>query len=386
MTATITTFTAALPESFQMRRHSSQQDLLNAVSALQLLFQSGEQRDVEEAFRLTTTSKRAYEACYGYDSVDVDLKRLKGGSTSFMLTDDDAARAKVRRCGRCAGCSAIDCGSCKACADKKKFGGSNVKKQACEMRRCTHPITSPLQTSHPSGDLPFAAVALPPPLSEARAAELYKHAFACAPHNAPSATLAPYAQLQAVGGGGSVATKAASRRRFVRCGSCTGCTTPDCGVCRNCIDNPKFGGQGLKKKVRAVGRSTPREPVPARRKNGIRPCSHLPPSPSPLPPAPLQACILRPCRSPIHPSSETNGAAGVHLPLPSVSEVEPLQHVEATHFDLLPVGGELADGSPFANAAFASPAVQPAVDDALDRCMLGMLPSHAHEPVDFARL
>ena len=33
-----------------------------------------------------------------------------------------------------------------------------------------------------------------------------------------------------------------------RCGSCTGCTTTDCGTCQFCTDKPKFGGPGRKKR------------------------------------------------------------------------------------------------------------------------------------------
>jgi hypothetical protein len=238
MSATITTsVTSTVPDAYQMHRRSSQQDLLNAVSALQLLFASGQKRDADDAFRLS--SKRSLE-----HSADLDAegKRLKASPSS---ADDDAARAKARRCGRCAGCQATDCGSCKACVDKKKFGGANVKKQACEQRRCMQPVASPPGSKRLqlSPDFWLAPVSLPPPMSDMNIIANYA---------TDSTPPAPH----------PVATKAASRRRFVRCGSCTGCTTPDCGVCRNCIDNPKFGGPGAKKK----------------------------------------ACIHRPCRSPIHPS------------------------------------------------------------------------------------
>ncbi|KAG8470330.1 hypothetical protein KFE25_008751 [Diacronema lutheri] len=257
MSATITTVAAALPESFQLRRRSSQQDLLNAVSALQLLFQSGQHLDAEE-FRLS--NKRPSDQ--GID--EAEGKRVKGSSTSM---DDEAARNKPRRCGRCLGCQAIDCGSCKACIDKKKFGGANVKKQACEQRRCLQPISSPGKRSPLSPDVSFAPVALPPPMATADALGYECAAGMFATDSAPILLPPPQAS----------ASKASSRRRFVRCGSCTGCTTPDCGVCRNCIDNPKFGGPGAKKK----------------------------------------ACIHRPCRSPIHPSADAAALPSlVHAQLP----------------------------------------------------------------------
>ena len=32
-----------------------------------------------------------------------------------------------------------DCGECKNCVDKPKFGGRGIKKQACEQRACSNP-------------------------------------------------------------------------------------------------------------------------------------------------------------------------------------------------------------------------------------------------------
>ena len=33
-----------------------------------------------------------------------------------------------------------------------------------------------------------------------------------------------------------------------RCGNCIGCTSPDCQQCRFCLDMPKYGGPGRKKR------------------------------------------------------------------------------------------------------------------------------------------
>ena len=38
----------------------------------------------------------------------------------------------------CPGCkTVIDCGTCKYCKDKRKFGGPGIKKKGCEKRKCT---------------------------------------------------------------------------------------------------------------------------------------------------------------------------------------------------------------------------------------------------------
>ena len=36
----------------------------------------------------------------------------------------------------CTGCSSSDCGQCKYCIDKPKFGGPGKKRQRCEKRSC----------------------------------------------------------------------------------------------------------------------------------------------------------------------------------------------------------------------------------------------------------
>ncbi|XP_016128082.1 histone-lysine N-methyltransferase 2A isoform X1 [Sinocyclocheilus grahami] len=44
---------------------------------------------------------------------------------------------RSRRCGQCPGCQVPnDCGICTNCLDKPKFGGRNIKKQCCKVRKC----------------------------------------------------------------------------------------------------------------------------------------------------------------------------------------------------------------------------------------------------------
>ncbi|XP_055958891.1 histone-lysine N-methyltransferase 2B [Patella vulgata] len=60
---------------------------------------------------------------------------------SAKLVRDSGQVGKRRkiRCKECAGCLAEDCGKCKQCLDKPKFGGSCKMKQACIHRRCLNP-------------------------------------------------------------------------------------------------------------------------------------------------------------------------------------------------------------------------------------------------------
>ena len=44
-----------------------------------------------------------------------------------------------KACGKCEGCLRENCGVCKYCLDKPRFGGSNIHKQKCQERACTDP-------------------------------------------------------------------------------------------------------------------------------------------------------------------------------------------------------------------------------------------------------
>ena len=51
-------------------------------------------------------------------------------------TNNFIAGNKRTRCGMCDGCLTSDCGKCKYCQDKKKFGGPGKLKKACLKREC----------------------------------------------------------------------------------------------------------------------------------------------------------------------------------------------------------------------------------------------------------
>ena len=48
-------------------------------------------------------------------------------------------RPRSVRCGKCDGCERDDCGTCKNCVDKPKFGGIGQRKQGCVRKLCRQP-------------------------------------------------------------------------------------------------------------------------------------------------------------------------------------------------------------------------------------------------------
>lgn len=50
-------------------------------------------------------------------------------------------RRRAQRCGICQGCLREDCGQCRNCKDKVKFGGPGTKKQRCMLRTCTNMVS-----------------------------------------------------------------------------------------------------------------------------------------------------------------------------------------------------------------------------------------------------
>ena len=51
-------------------------------------------------------------------------------------SDDENIRVRKTRCGACAACTRKDCGTCKHCKDKTKFGGPNKIRKPCLRRKC----------------------------------------------------------------------------------------------------------------------------------------------------------------------------------------------------------------------------------------------------------
>lgn len=50
---------------------------------------------------------------------------------------------RASKCGACYACLRDNCGRCKFCLDKPRFGGQNILKQACVLKQCPNKRYAP---------------------------------------------------------------------------------------------------------------------------------------------------------------------------------------------------------------------------------------------------
>jgi len=96
------------------------------------------------------------------------------------------ASSIMRRCGTCPACRAPDCGVCKECRDKPKFGGAGIRKKPCIGRICQQTSARREQLAPPAFAGAYAMKQTSSPLVAMPAA-----AYAMQQTSSPSPALAP---------------------------------------------------------------------------------------------------------------------------------------------------------------------------------------------------
>ena len=67
---------------------------------------------------------------------NIAFDKFKAEHSESSSTPVGNSKKKIERCRECKGCLAVDCGTCKFCLDKPKFGGANRLRQKCERKVC----------------------------------------------------------------------------------------------------------------------------------------------------------------------------------------------------------------------------------------------------------
>jgi hypothetical protein len=67
----------------------------------------------------------------------VKLSKIQNGVNFTQATSNTTKDKRRQGCGKCMECcTAQDCGTCRYCRDKRKFGGKNTLRKKCERRVC----------------------------------------------------------------------------------------------------------------------------------------------------------------------------------------------------------------------------------------------------------
>ena len=141
-----------------------------------------------------------------------EAKANKGGGAG--------AGTRMIPCRACPNCVREDCGTCKNCLDKPKFGGPGTRKQPCLLRKCLNPVLTEVKQRGEKGTSPdktaMAAAALAAQ-AEAIAAAQGLHLQAVG-SSRPGSMLSHYCQVCLPGMVAcNYVTGAPIARRAVRC-------------------------------------------------------------------------------------------------------------------------------------------------------------------------
>lgn len=173
----------------------------------------------------------------------------------------ELGKGTIERCGQCKGCKREVCNECSAC---KRQEYNKCIDKFCESEETGREQRAAAKELYlrslgfivnREGDL--TKVALEPqeskPIIKAAAKALPNTS---SPPPAKRARVASEENQENEGSGkkkerktGYVYGARSTASKVRRCGECEGCMRDDCGKCASCMDKPRFGGKGTKKRA-----------------------------------------------------------------------------------------------------------------------------------------
>ena len=100
----------------------------------------------ESCLALSMAAGRGHGNAYADDDDEHSYPAFLQGTSKWPVQAAKAPkqpgamkRPRSVRCGKCDGCEREDCGTCKNCVDKPKFGGIGQRKQGCIRKLCREP-------------------------------------------------------------------------------------------------------------------------------------------------------------------------------------------------------------------------------------------------------
>ena len=96
-------------------------------------------RDQEEFALELLKALKAFDISSAEEECEKFLK-VKSNIRNQIQKEVGGRKGPVQKCGFCEGCLRPDCGICRQCVDKKKFGGPGKLKEKCKMRSCSAQI------------------------------------------------------------------------------------------------------------------------------------------------------------------------------------------------------------------------------------------------------
>lgn len=127
-------------ESFDDARTDDEEPLIGRMCMRDLIHLAGVTLGKRKTARRQIVKEKKVVKASSTKATTTELVASVMESFFQGTVDTKISKARRRRCGVCENCQEPDCGTCSACKDMVKFGGTGTSKQACVKRKCPNMI------------------------------------------------------------------------------------------------------------------------------------------------------------------------------------------------------------------------------------------------------